>query len=215
VGRGRLESGHDNTFNLPFDFLGLHRHHDTRDFYRRYRCGNIQRIFYYQRHHEQEGLNVNLLNMIKIDEGFSATPYVDSEGYVTIGYGWKLSNKDADLSSFCLTVTETADEFRLNEDINQRIASMKRETRLDLALTACMDSPPRYSGLVSMSYQLGISGINQFKNMLAAAIAHDWEGMKNHALDSKWAHQTPNRANRISGMFESGEWDEYYLNAGS
>lgn len=158
---------------------------------------------------------MNLLDMIKIDEGFSATPYVDSEGYVTIGYGWKVSNKGADKSLFCLTVTETSDAFRLNEDINMRIASMKREMSLDLALTACMDSPARYAGLVSMSYQLGISGVNQFKKMLSAAIAHDWEGMKNHALDSKWASQTPNRAKRISGMFGSGEWDSYYLNSES
>ena len=52
--------------------------------------------------------------------------------------------------------------------------------------------------LLSMSYQMGVTGVTRFKKMLAAMLLKDWTKAADEMLDSKWARQTPNRAKRLS-----------------
>jgi lysozyme len=51
-----------------------------------------------------------------------------------------------------------------------------------------------------MAYQLGPSGVVAFKKMLAALEAGDRIAAAEAALDSKWATQTPNRAQRVAAL---------------
>lgn len=52
--------------------------------------------------------------------------------------------------------------------------------------------------LVSMAYQLGVSGLLNFRKMLAALERGDRLQAAAEALDSRWARQTPSRANRVA-----------------
>lgn len=52
--------------------------------------------------------------------------------------------------------------------------------------------------LVSMAYQLGVSGLLNFRKMLAALESGDRLQAAAEALDSRWARQTPSRANRVA-----------------
>lgn len=59
--------------------------------------------------------------------------------------------------------------------------------------------------LCNMAFQMGISGLLRFSNMWAALRRHDYKDAAVHALDSKWATQTPNRAHEIAEMIRKGE----------
>ena len=57
-------------------------------------------------------------------------------------------------------------------------------------------SQERQEVLFSLSYQLGTTGLLNFKRMWAAIEAHDFATAAAELLDSKYATQTPNRANK-------------------
>lgn len=64
----------------------------------------------------------------------------------------------------------------------------------------------RQGALASMGYQLGVSGLMQFKLMISALEAGDYEAAAAEALASKWAKQdTPNRAERIAKILRTGQ----------
>lgn len=57
--------------------------------------------------------------------------------------------------------------------------------------------------LVEMEFQLGAAGLRGFKKMWAALKRNDYEKAKAEGLDSKWAKQTPERANELMGIIGS------------
>ena len=63
------------------------------------------------------------------------------------------------------------------------------------------------SVLISMAYQLGVDGLAEFKNMLAAIKDERWQEAETHALDSLWAKQTPARAKRHARVLATGKMD--------
>ena len=52
--------------------------------------------------------------------------------------------------------------------------------------------------LLDMSYQLGVSGLERFTDMLRALKAGDCDAAQAAALDSDWARQTPARAASVA-----------------
>ena len=77
-----------------------------------------------------------------------------------------------------------------------------------LAWQRCNDA--RKSILVSMCYQLGLAGMSNFKMMLASIREEDFDSAAFHMLDSKWARQTPNRAERHAEQMQTGVLLDYY-----
>ena len=47
---------------------------------------------------------------------------------------------------------------------------------------------------------MGVKGWSNFKKAIANMIDKDWKGAATEMLDSKWAKQTPNRANRLADI---------------
>lgn len=54
--------------------------------------------------------------------------------------------------------------------------------------------------MANMAYQLGVSGVLRFRKMLEALRAGDREKAAEEALDSAWATQTPERAQRVARL---------------
>ena len=48
-----------------------------------------------------------------------------------------------------------------------------------------------------MAYQLGVNGVLKFKKMIEALRSKDYKEASKQGLDSLWAKQTPQRANRL------------------
>lgn len=63
----------------------------------------------------------------------------------------------------------------------------------------------RQDVLANMAYQMGWGRLSKFHMMLAAAMAHKYEDAARHMLDSRWAKQTPARAERLARQLRTGE----------
>ena len=121
-----------------------------------------------------------LIDDIKQEEGFKGTVYKCTEGFDTIGYGTRLplSEKEAEIIL----------EHRLN------ILKGNLSSSLDM-----LDIDKKaWDILYNMVYQMGVKGVLNFKNMIKALENKDYKKAGDEMLDSKWAKQTPARANRLS-----------------
>jgi len=148
--------------------------------------------------------------MLMLDEGFRSKPYYCTEGFATIGYGRKLS--DIPKTPLPNIVTNKDDERkfmkeRINEIIGRFIAhKLKAWNNCNIQQQAV---------LISMAYQLGITGVLKFNRMWIALEVADFRKAADEMLDSKWAKQTPNRARRLANTMRVGMIDDYYLMQGN
>lgn len=65
----------------------------------------------------------------------------------------------------------------------------------------------RQNVLLEMAFQLGVGGLLDFRRMLAALRARDWQAAATAGLDSGWARQVPDRARTLMWMLASGAWE--------
>ena len=128
------------------------------------------------------------------EEGFRANPYHDTLGYVTVGYGQKLSNKMMDDLSKYESVKEPDARADLNHKIvviNEKLTERYGKVYTDLSIT-------RKAILISMKYQIGGYGLSKFRDMWKAIEKEDFEAASEAMKDSVWYEQTPARVLRHS-----------------
>lgn len=63
----------------------------------------------------------------------------------------------------------------------------------------------RQGVLIEMVFQLGIGGVRKFARMLDALNQQDYAAAASEMLDSRWAKQTPDRAQRLADLMRSSE----------
>jgi lysozyme len=123
---------------------------------------------------------------IKEYEGFSSLAYECTAGYTTIGYGRNIEQKG---------ITKEEAEHLLINDIKQCYKELR-------GIINKFDELPEKAQLVlvDMTYNLGLSKLLNFENMLDAIDAHDWEKAAIELLDSRYASQVKRRA-RINASY--------------
>ena len=145
-----------------------------------------------------------LFKLLKFEEGYREKAYLCSEGYPTIGIGTKLGPKGSDLSNYTMVVTEHAAKALLDDEVRKiRNELVKCDWYVKL-------DGPRQTIIKSMCYQMGVSGLFKFKKMIAALECGDYYEASYQALDSRWAKQTPERANRHAAVIATGSVMEVY-----
>ena len=121
---------------------------------------------------------------IRRDEGLRLRPYRDTEGYLTIGYG---------------TMIDTISEEEATLLLNHRLKIIWAE--LCAAVPTIEKSPVAIRrALCNMAYNLGVPRLLQFEKMWMALDVGELETAAAEALDSKWAQQVGDRANRVADM---------------
>ena len=129
---------------------------------------------------------------IKENEGLRLKPYKCSAGKSTIGWGRNLDDKG---------ISENEAELMLTEDINDCIDSLcSIFNYLGLRLL----SEKRQLVLIDMIFNLGASRFSKFKKMIQAVKDRDFEEAAKQLLESRYAKQVPNRANRNAEMMREG-----------
>lgn len=118
--------------------------------------------------------------LIKENEGFSKTVYIDSRGYPTIGYGHLLREGTA-IPSDALEIIFEADYAN----------AVDGYVSLGLDL-----DPVRRSVIVDMIFNLGVAGVKKFKLMLHYLRDKNWIRAAYELMDSEYAKQVPERAKR-------------------
>ena len=139
-------------------------------------------------------------------EGYRERAYHCSEGYPTIGYGYKLSNtKHVPLEAYsAMRISKPVAAALLQEYINE-IVNDARVKDLLLGLNQA-----RRAALVSMAYQMGVHGLLKFKKMLTHIAAGCFNSAADEALDGKWASQTSGRAQETAEMIRTGEMPSWF-----
>lgn len=134
-----------------------------------------------------------LVNQLRSDEGEVLHAYPDQFGYITIGIGTCIDRRKN-----CGITSEEAEYLLTNRlKITEAALSVSVSNWSTLSET-------RQIALIDMAYQMGVNGVMNFKNMMESIEKEDWQGAHDHALDSKWAKQTPARADRIASMLLEG-----------
>lgn len=137
-----------------------------------------------------------LTRQLKGDEGVKAQAYQDHLGFWTIGVGRLI---DARKAGSGLRPSEI--DMLLQNDIDDRIEALTRR----LPWFQNLDDA-RKGVLLNMSFQLGVDGLLGFKNTLKMIETGDYMGAARNMLLSKWAEQTPQRANRMAEQMRTGKW---------
>ncbi len=132
------------------------------------------------------------LEILKGYEGFSGTPYMDTAGHRSIGYGHNLdvSPLPGDRDYNARPLTEAEAEAILSQDVKAAERSLQR------MVPEVMGSIPqdKRDVLIRMSFQMGAAGVAKFRKMLSALEAGNYPRAAEEMLDSRWARQVPRRA---------------------
>lgn len=148
-----------------------------------------------------------IIPILNFEEGFRARPYVDSEGYPTIGTGFLIGPKGAPLSNYTFSLSKNVSDVWLQELVDTKTAEMRAAPAIYAALKNC--NPARSDVLISMAYQLGTQGLAGFKNTLQMIAVGNFTGAAAGMMSSLWARQTPKRALRHADVMRTGSYDIY------
>lgn len=128
-------------------------------------------------------------------EGLRLKPYHCTSGKLTIGVGRNLDD---------VGITEDEAMDMLRRDITKVTVAMTRDP-----LWGFSDyNSARQNVLLNMCFQLGKAGLDKFKKLRAAMNDGDFEEAARQMLDSRWARQTPNRANELAEIMRTGQHSE-------
>ncbi len=131
-------------------------------------------------------MTLDLLEAVKLSEGFRDRVYKDTLGIDTIGYGFAIK------------------DLVLDEDIAEMILRRKLDNLIDRVnkrFKFVKDLPHAAQDVMyEMCYQLGVTGVSKFKKTLAYLENFEYRMASKEMLDSRWARQTPNRAKRLSDI---------------
>lgn len=130
---------------------------------------------------------------LKRHEGLRLHAYEDHLGYWTIGYGRMIDKRKGG------GISEAEAEHLLANDIDRVCARLQHERGFRHAPFTVKRA------LANMAFQLGIGGLLSFQRMWSALEQQDYERAADEALDSRWAEQTPNRAQEVAEWIRAAE----------
>jgi lysozyme len=157
---------------------------------------------------EQDINREKLRQQLILHEGLKLKSYLDTEGHLTIGVGRNLDANPvrAELGRNIDRVgqTITAEEARilLDHDIEKFIG----EVRANIPEFEPL-SEPRQHVLIDMAFNLGTQGLLKFEDTLRAIGMGDFDTAAAEMLNSRWAVQVGERAQRLSRMMRN---DRYF-----
>jgi len=149
----------------------------------------------------------DIVQRIKVFEGYSEKPYVCPAGKWTIGFGYNYQDrgfKTSDITEiFKNGFTIQHAEKLLGNDVRECIRALENVYPFFKEL-----SEPRRAVLVDMVYQLGMSGFQKFRKMIAAIQVNDFEKATEEMTDSLWYKQSGRRSEVNCKQMQTGEWQE-------
>ena len=131
----------------------------------------------------------DLQQWIKNCEGLDLHTYVDTNGHVTVGWGRNLENG--------IRLDEA--ELMFQNDLKQTIS--------ELETLPWFSSQPQgvKNALINMNFNLGITKMLEFKDMITALEHKNYSAAAQSALNSLWAKQVHQRAKDIAVMIQEGK----------
>lgn len=138
-----------------------------------------------------EADNSALQELISRHEGKKLDMYKDSEGIWTIGIGHNLQDRG---------ISDAVCTLLFQEDVALAISDCEKFTWYrDL-------DEVRQAVIIDMMFNMGFTRFLGFTKTIDFIKNGLYLSASVEMLDSRWADQVGNRANRLSKMMETGEW---------
>ena len=139
---------------------------------------------------------------ISSDEGKVLHAYLCSQSHKTVGIGHKVLETDAEAA---LSIHGTNDDVPDEESISEARCYELFQDDVQIAIDGCEKIYGNWEELsqevqhilVNMCFQLGQRGLSKFKNLKVAIEDYQWQRASEEMMDSRWAGQTPERAERL------------------
>jgi lysozyme len=138
-----------------------------------------------------------LKEQIKEHEGFVPRTYKDSLGKRTIGFG-----------HLCVEPEQWDDDKEYTREELERVFDNDFQEALKNAESLIGERSINFIAkqvIIEMVFQLGIGGVSKFKKMWLALDKEDYGEASFQMMDSLWAKQTPNRAEKLSQKMRSAK----------
>ena len=132
-----------------------------------------------------------LIQRIKRHEGLRLSPYRDSQGNLTIGYGHNLDAKPISIRAAQVILEDDLRDGWMGLQFVPHEYWQHLNTR-------------RKEVLVEMIFNMGVKGLMSFKRMLNALARADYEEAAREMLDSRWARQVGSRAEELAEIMRKG-----------
>ena len=140
---------------------------------------------------------MNIIELLKKEEGLRLKPYRCTAGKLTIGIGRNLEDTG---------ISEDEAEYLCRNDIaNAEAVAVATFGGRDWSSW----EEPRQAAILSMIFQLGAVGFKSFKATIQCLKEHRWSDAAANMLRSRWAAQTPARVKRAAAMVSTAEWPTY------
>ena len=154
-----------------------------------------------------------LIERVKKHEGYRTSPYKDTVGKWTVGYGRNLEDNPLDVMEVlkllsCVEFKSTVNAEMFFEDLLIRdIRKHTEEIESKLAMFPMCDQDEQ-TVLIDMAFNLGVPTLLQFKGMLHAIDNDDKVEAAVELLDSRYAEQVKTRAVDNAKLLAGGRFQE-------
>ena len=128
-----------------------------------------------------------------LHEGIVLHAYEDTEGYLTIGCGRMIDQRRFGGISLGEALILLRNDIA---DITERLQEYGWYRELDLI---------RQKVIIDMAFNLGLSGLLSFKNMVQALNCYDYDTAADEMVNSRWYEQVGQRGRRLVEMMRTGE----------
>ena len=148
-----------------------------------------------------------IINRLVLHEGLRLMPYKDSKGLLTIGIGRCIATNPFSseelkvIGDWKRGITRNAAYFLCRNDI----ARCEKECNKSIPFFKDLDNERQYA-LIDMCFNLGISRLLRFKNMLSALNQCLYNKAARECLESKYAKDVGKRAERIANTIRTGKF---------
>jgi lysozyme len=139
--------------------------------------------------------------LLRVFEGYSSTPYKDTRGNVTIGYGHKLPPSPSALDHPEITLAQ-AEEFL---DVDLDVARAGAMNVFGTGGVWGQLKPSARVVLTVMVFQVGAAGASKFLRLKKCLQRLDYIGAASEMVDSRWCLQTPGRVRSLAALMCEGE----------
>lgn len=139
---------------------------------------------------------------VELDEGDVLVVYDDATGKPIKPGSHVIGNPSIGVGTLLCApggITETESRYLLTNRLDRA-----RQLASTLTVFSKLDQV-RQGVLVEMVFQMGLSGVAQFHNMLAAMDRGDFKAAARYGLESLWHKQSPERAEKLMRIIETGE----------
>ena len=139
----------------------------------------------------------NLKNRIKKNEGFSAKPYKDQLGFLTIGYGHLILSNEKNL------IQEQINKSKLEKIFLEDFENAKKDFNIFFKKKKFNNKTTEL--LIEMIFQLGLRNVLKFKKLLKYLKKGNRYLVCFEMMNSLWYNQTPNRVKGLIIVFLQNE----------